>query len=155
MTQTTENLKTFIQDSYSKAQLRLVEFKERAQATLKDSSSRGRERVEELAPKAVLDLIDRFKALDAPSRRDVLEQLGLASREELKTLRADLELIQQDLTHAVAALRKELAAAQKKLAKAAKDATRKSEKTSKPKTAKKGGKGDTKPTAGAAKGAAK
>lgn len=89
MTQSESNLKSFLTDNYSKAQLRLVELKGKAQATLKDSSGKSKERIDELVEAlSVKEMVERIKATEATLVTDLFEQLGFVKKEKLAELEA-------------------------------------------------------------------
>lgn len=95
MTEAATNLKTLIQDNYTKAQTRIVELAEKAQASLKDGSHKSRERIEEtfghLSPKEVLD---RLKAVGITGLVSADEA---AMRDEIATLKAAVASLEKRL----------------------------------------------------------
>lgn len=78
MTENARNLKSLIHDKYAQAQSRIVELAGRAQATLKEG--RGKEKLEEVIGNLSMhELLEKLKA----NRREVLGDVGLATREDL------------------------------------------------------------------------
>ncbi len=88
MSNNSTNLKTIIHTNYNKAQTRIVELAEKAQASLKDGSKVSRERLEEtLAQWSSLDLLARLRGGGQE----------LVLREELEALKATVAKLEEQL----------------------------------------------------------
>ena len=90
MTQATTKVRTILQDNYTKAQTRIVDLAEKAQASLRDGSVRTRERLEEvLAQYSLKELLERLKP--------VAGEMPLVTRAEFNQLKATVEGLREQL----------------------------------------------------------